>query len=103
MVHDILVFGSGRTEEEASQDHDKNLRLLMKPSQDKGLMLIPDKIQLRLDEVSYMGHRITANGLKTDLEKTEFIRNMTVPTNKQGIQSLLGMVIYVQKFCSKAR
>ena len=62
VADDILVFGNGRTDEEASHDHDKNLRLLMARCQDKGLKLNPDKIQLRLDEVRYMGHRITTHG-----------------------------------------
>ena len=73
MADDILLFGNRRKDEEASQDHDKNLRILMKRCQDKGLKLNPDKTQLRHDEVSYMGHRITANGLKINTEKAEAI------------------------------
>ena len=98
---DILVYGSGETDEEAYQDHDKNLRLLMERCKEKDLKLNPDKIQLQLNEVSYMGHCITENELKVDPEKKEAIRYMPVPTDKQGVQRLLGMVNYVQKFAPR--
>ena len=101
IADDILVFGSGETDEEAYQDHDKNLTRLMERCKEKGLKLNPDKIQLQLNEVSYMGHRITANGLKIDPEKTKAIRNMPIPTDKQGVQRLLGMVNFVQKFAPR--
>ena len=73
----------------------------MERCREKGLKLNPDKIQLQLKEVSYMGHRITSNGLKIDPEKTKAIRDMPVPTDKLGVQRLLGMVNYVQKFAPK--
>ena len=101
IADDILVYGSGETDEEAYQDYDKNLRRLMERCKEKGLKLNPDKIQLQLNEVSYMGHRITANGLKIDPEKTKAIRNMPIPTDKQGVQRLLGMVNFVQKFAPR--
>lgn len=101
IADDILVFGSGKTDDEANQDHDRNLRALMERCKEKDLKLNPDKIQLRLKEVSYMGHRVTADGLKIDPEKTKAIRDMPVPTDKLGVQRLLGMVNYVQKFAPK--
>ncbi len=101
IADDILVFGCGQTDEEAYQDHDKSLRLLMERCKEKGLKLNPDKIQLQLNEVSYMGHCLTANGLKIDPEKTKAIRDMPVPTDKLGVQRLLGMANYVQKFAPR--
>ena len=46
-----------------------------------------------------MGHRLTANGLKSYPEKTNAIRDM--PTDKLGVQRLLGMANYVQKFAPR--
>jgi hypothetical protein len=101
IADDILVVGCGATDDEAYRDHDKNLRLLMERCKEKGLRLNPDKIQLQLNEVSYMGHRLTTNGLKIDPEKTKAIRDMPIPTDKQGVQRLLGMANYVQKFAPR--
>ena len=47
-----------------------------------------------------MGHQ-TVEGLKIDPEKTKVIRDMPVPVDKAGVQRLLGMVNYVQKFASR--
>ena len=101
IADDIRVLGCGKTDEKANQDHDTNLRELMVRCKAKGIKLNIDKIQLQLKEVSYMGHRITAEGLKIDPEKTRAIRDMPAPTDKQGVQRLLGMVNYVQKFAPK--
>lgn len=101
IADDILVFGSGKTDLEATQDHDKNLRAVMERCKDKGLKLNAEKMQLRLKEVTYMGHRVTANGLKVDPEKTKAIRDMPTPTDRLGVQRLLGMVNYVQRFAPK--
>ena len=100
IADDILVYGCGSTDTEALADHDKNLRMFMECCKGKGLALNPQKMQLRLREVTYMGHLIMAEGLKIDPEKTKAIRDMPVPVDKAGVQRLLGMVNYVQKFAS---
>lgn len=84
IADDILVFGSGPTDAEALNDHDKNLRKLMDCCTEKGLELNADKMQLRMREVTYMGNQITADGSKVDLEKTRAIRDMPAPVDKQG-------------------
>ena len=86
IADDILVYGCGSTDTEALADHDKNLKLLMECCKGKGLALNPQKIQLRLREVTYMGHLIMAEGLKIDPEKTKAIRDMPVPVGKAGVQ-----------------
>jgi hypothetical protein len=83
---------------DALADHDKNLKLVMERCKLKGVKLNAKKMQLRLREVTYMGHLITADGLKVDPEKTKVIRDMPVPTDKSGVQRLLGMVNYVPTF-----
>ena len=45
-----------------------------------------------------MGHLITSDGLRFDPKKTKAIREMPVPSDKAGVQRLLGMVNYAQKF-----
>jgi hypothetical protein len=62
------------------------------------LKLNKDKLKLRLQEVTYLGHKITAEGLKIDSEKVKAITEMPIPEDRQAVQRLLGMVNYVQKF-----
>ena len=98
IADDILIYGCGQTDEEALADHDMNLRNVMDRCMAKNLKINAKKMQLRLREVTYMGHCITADGLKADPEKTKAIQDMPPPTDKLGVQRLLGMVNYLHKF-----
>ena len=55
-------------------------------------------MQLRQKQVSYMGHIISSEGLSADPIKLKAINEMPSPTDKEGVQRVLGMVNYVQKF-----
>ena len=98
MADDILVFGCGATDEEAARDHDQKLAGLLERCLDKGIKLNSEKLQLRRKEVSYMGHVLSTDGLRPDPEKGIAISEMPAPTDKQGVQRLLGMTNYLQKF-----
>lgn len=96
-IHDvILIYGCGTDDHEAQEDHDKNLLGLMDRCRQKGLKLNKDKLKLRLQEVTYLGHNITAEGLKIDSEKVKAITEMPIPEDRQAVQRPLGMVNYVQ-------
>ena len=48
--------------------------------------------------MSYVGHVISAEGLKPDPAKVEAILNMSPPTDKQGLRRIMGMINCLQKF-----
>jgi len=48
-----------------------------------------------------MGHVLSPDGLKPDAEKVKAVREMLVPSDKQGVQRFLGMMNYLQKFAPK--
>jgi len=89
----ILVFGAGDTDEEALRDHE-----VFKRCRQKGIKLNSEKIQFREKQVSYMGHIISSEGLRADPNKLKAINEMPPPTDKKGVQRVLGMINYVQKF-----
>lgn len=99
VIHDdILLYAVGDSDDEAGIDHDRKLRALLQRCQEKNIKLNLDKLKLRLKEVSYLGHRISAEGLKVDPKKIEAITEMPASTDRHGVQRLLGMINYVQKF-----
>lgn len=98
IADDILVFGSGDTDEEAFRDHDRHLKEVFTRCQQKGIKLNADKMQFRQKQVTYMGHVISSEGLGVDPDKLKSINEMPPPTDKHGVQRILGMVNYVQKF-----
>ena len=92
IADDITVFG--RTEEE----HDENIIKLMKRAQEAGLVFNPSKCKLKASEVTFFGNIYTKNGVKPDHKKIEAIVKLKEPTNKQELQSFLGMITYLAAY-----
>ena len=74
-----LVFGCGDTEEECQRDHNANLQLLLQRARDQNRKLNKKKLKLCPPKVSYMGHRLTKDGLSPDPAKVKAISDMPHP------------------------
>ena len=98
IVDDSLCVGEGDTYESAVEDHDKNLIALLERCREKNIKLNPKKLQFRKQEVPYIGHLLTPDGLKPDPNKVKAILEMPTPTEKQSLQRLLSMITYLAKF-----
>ena len=92
IVDDILVY------RKTHQDHDKNLKEVLKRCLEKGTKFNEDKLEVAVTEVQYFGHFFTSSGLKPDPSKVPAIVNMEPPKNKAELETLLGMVNYLSKF-----
>ena len=62
------------------------------------LKLSPKKAHIGAAEVTFLGHRITHNGLHPDPKKTDALTKMKMPTTRSELRSLLGSVSYLRKF-----
>ena len=60
-----------------------------------------DKCKFNADELIYLGHKISARGIEPDDAKIKAIMEMPEPSDKKGIQRLLGLINYVAKFLPK--
>ncbi|KAK7899105.1 hypothetical protein WMY93_019958 [Mugilogobius chulae] len=98
IADDILITGEGETQQEAVKNHNKNLRLFLERCREKNIKLNADKFKLRKEEVPYIGHLLTSEGLKVDPEKVRAVTEMPAPTNVKGVQRLVGLVNYLSKF-----
>ena len=84
--------------EDALKDHDSNLLNLLDRAHSMNLKLNKLKLRLKLDQVTYMGHLFTSEGLRPDPMKVEAIVSMPQPEDKRAVQSLLGCVNYLSRF-----
>ena len=92
IVDDIVVFGQDRA------THNANLDRLMTRCREKGIKLNADKTEMGKTEIPFFGHCLTSNGLKMDPLKVRALREMPSPTSKAELETVLGMVTYLQKF-----
>ena len=60
IADDVIIHGKD------TNDHDKYLHEFHQRCHDEGIKLNKDKLQLRMNEISFMGHRITPDGLQPD-------------------------------------
>ena len=62
-VDDVLIFGRTRKE------HDTNLRNVLDRARNMGIRFNPEKMAIRVKQVSFFGHVITDKGLEADSSK----------------------------------
>ncbi|XP_021340039.1 uncharacterized protein LOC110441256 [Mizuhopecten yessoensis] len=79
-------------------DTGRNLQRALDRCQEIGLTLNKEKCKFRQTEVSYIGHRLTQQGVHPDPSKIEAVKDMPQPIDKKGEERLLGFVNYLSKF-----
>jgi len=67
----------------------------------KNLKFKADNLQFRLQEVPFVGHVPTPEGLILSPEKIKAILEMPTPTDLTSLQRFLGMANYLSKFVPK--
>ena len=92
VVDDLLIWGT--TEEE----HDARLEEVLRRAQQRNLKLNKDKSQIKLKQISYIGHILGEDGIRPDPKKVTAVVEMKSPTNKEELQRFLGMTTYLSKF-----
>ena len=101
IVDDILIYGIGDTEEQASANHDHNIINLLERAKENNLKFNPKKLKLRKKSIANMGHLLTTEGLKPDPSKVEATQNMPELTNVNDVQCFIGFVNYLSRFLPK--
>ncbi|GFX00478.1 retrovirus-related Pol polyprotein from transposon 412 [Trichonephila clavipes] len=89
-----MAVQRGRTFEE----HLQNIRKVLSKLSDANLKLNPSKCKFFQKEVNYLGHIISAEGVRTDPEKVSAVKNWKRPENLRELRSFLGLCTYYRKF-----
>jgi len=94
IADDVLCFGTGDTYQETLADHDRCLIALLDRCSENGLRLNKDKLQINRKSTTYMGHSLTADGVRPDKRKIAAI-DMPAPVDRPALRRLLGMATYL--------
>ena len=93
IYHDDIVVYSKTLDE-----HVERLSLVFDRLIDAGLKLSPAKCSLFQDRLKYLGHIVSAEGISTDPQKIQSVRDWPVPKTLEQLQSFLGFVGYYRRF-----
>ena len=95
IADDILVFGSSDVE------HDQAFINMLETCRKNNVGLNSEKLQFKQEEVKFYGHTLTEKGLHPAKDKLQAIKNIKVPANAAELQTILGMVNYLNRFSVK--
>lgn len=91
-MDDVILFGSTESE------HDENLKMLMTLFKEANVLLNEEKCIWKSNELRFLGHILSKEGINPDPEKIETIMKFRSPTNKEELRSFLDLVTYLAKF-----
>ena len=95
IADDIVVCGSTESE------HDRAFIEMLEATRRHNVSLNSEKLQFKQSKVSFFGHTLTDKGIQPAEDKLEAIRNIKTPANVKELQTLLGMVTYLNRYSSK--
>ena len=91
-LDDVIVFS--HTEE----DHLHRLRVVFGRFLEHRLKLKPSKCHFLQDEITFLGHQVSVQGMKPGTENLRAIAKMAPPTTYTGIREYIGMTGFFQRF-----
>ena len=94
-LDDIIIFSN------TAEEHLKHIQIVINRLKSAQLKLKKSKCSFFKKELYYLGHLLTTDGIKPQIEKVKAIHEMRPPTNPKGVREFLGMVGYYRKFINR--
>ena len=91
-IYDILVYSKD------AHEHEQHLKIVMKTQRENKLYAKLSKCDFLLKEVSFLGHIVSAEGIRVDPTKIEAIVNWKPPRNVTEVRRFLGLACYYRRF-----
>ena len=91
-MDDIIIYST------TPQEHLVTLADTLERLANAGLKINPAKTTLVREEVNYLGHVISAQGIQPNSDKIAAIRNLKPPSNIREVRMFLGLTGYFRKF-----
>lgn len=91
-LDDILIYSKSLNE------HRHHVKQVLEILRENNLYAKKEKCELFREEVSFLGHRVSGNGIGMEKEKIDAVLKWPVPSNVHDIQQFLGLSGYYRKF-----
>ena len=91
-LDDIVIFS------DTEKEHMKRLAAVFECFREHGLKLKPSKCEFFKEEINYLGHRVSADGMRPGTDNLDGIAAMAPPTTATGIRRFLGATGFYLRF-----
>ncbi|GJV16209.1 putative nucleotidyltransferase, ribonuclease H [Tanacetum coccineum] len=91
-IDDILVYSK------SEEEHEQHLRIVLEILRQKKLYAKFSKCEFWLQQVAFLGHIVSADGIIMDPSKVEAITKWPRPTTVTEVRSFLGLAGYYRRF-----
>ncbi|GKB53714.1 reverse transcriptase [Tanacetum coccineum] len=91
-IDDILVYSKSK------EEHEQHLRIVLEILRQKKLYAKFLKCEFWLQQVAFLGHIVSADGIIMDPSKVEAITKWPRPTTVTEVRSFLGLAGYYRRF-----
>ena len=91
-IDDILIYSK------SSEEHENHLRIMLNILKNKRLYAKLSKCEFWLQEVRFLGHVISQEGVSVDPSKVEAVLTWKRPETVTEIRSFLGLAGYYRRF-----
>ena len=91
-IDDILVYSRDE------QEHEQHLKIVLQTLREKKLYAKLRKCDFWLKEISFLGHIVSAEGVRVDPVKIEAVVNWKPPQSVTEVRSFLGLARYYRRF-----
>ena len=91
-LDDIIIFSKSFNE------HIERLKTVFQRLREANLKLKPSKCSFLQKQVKYLGHIVSAEGIRTDPSKIEVLKNWPLPSNVKQVRQFLGFAGFYRRF-----
>lgn len=95
IADDIVICGS------TEQEHDQAFVKMLHATRQHNVSLNSEKLQFKKPQVDFFGHTLTEKGIQPAANKLEAMRNIKTPSDVKELQTILGMVTYLNRYSVK--
>jgi hypothetical protein len=94
-IDDLLIVS------QTFEEHLRHLGLVLQRLQDAGMTINLEKSAFLQQEVHFLGHVLSPNGVSTDPAKVEAIQKFPVPKTQKHLRAFLGLCGYYRRFSDR--
>jgi hypothetical protein len=91
-LDDILVYSK------LEEEHEQHLRMVLQVLREHQLYAKLRKCSFYQEQIHYLGHIISKDGITVDPKKIEAIREWSTPKNVTEFRSFMGLLGYYRRF-----